>query len=126
MNKKEYIEYHRKMCDKMVEITARKNSDYSLFDDPFYNFKLCELIGVASTMQGFLTRMLDKISRINSFAHKGKLEVKEESVQDTLLDLANYCILLSGFITSEMDKNLPVWGDETTWSVKVEEKKDGK
>lgn len=126
MTKQEYIEFHKKMCEKLVEITEKKNADYSLFDDPFYNFRLCETVGVASTMQGFLTRMLDKISRINSFAHKGKLEVKEETVHDSLLDLANYCILLSGFITSEMDKNLPEWGDDLSdWNIKVEEKKYG-
>lgn len=110
MDRKAYLEFHRAMCDRMIDITRVKNEDYSTSEDPFANFRSCELMNVASTMQGFLTRMLDKISRINSFAQRGQLSVKDESVQDTLLDLANYSILMAGFIKSETGKDMS-WGD---------------
>jgi hypothetical protein len=45
--------------------------------------------------------MVDKLARINSFSQKGELQVKDESVEDTLLDLANYAILLAGYIRSK-------------------------
>lgn len=105
MRQSEYLKFHKEMCDKMIEITALKNSDYANGEDAFSNFRLCESVGVASTLQGFLTRMLDKIARINSFVQKGTLAVKDESVQDTLLDLANYSILMAGFIKSEAEKD---------------------
>lgn len=95
----------------MIAITKVKNTDYANSENPFHNFTMCERMQVASTMQGFLTRMLDKIARINTFAQKGVLAVKSESVHDSLMDLANYCALLSGYITSETDKALPEWGN---------------
>ena len=105
MNKKEYMAYHLECCTKMHEITKKKNADYTgETDDPFFNFSRVEAVGIASTEQGFLTRMIDKISRITTFAQKGVLLVADESIEDTLLDLSNYCILMSGYIKSKKDK----------------------
>jgi len=59
-----------------------------------------EILGI-TTEQGFLTRMMDKMKRIASFAEKGELQVKDESVTDTLRDLANYACLLAGYIESK-------------------------
>lgn len=106
MTTKELLEYHKKCCDKLTKIMESKNHDYAGFDgeDPFANFKLVEKIGIASTEQGFLTRMSDKLSRINSFVKQGVLNVKDEKIEDTLLDLANYSILMAGYIKSKKDK----------------------
>ena len=42
----------------------------------------------------FLTRITDKYNRILSLADKGECgAVKDESIDDTILDMANYCIL---------------------------------
>lgn len=42
----------------------------------------------------FLTRITDKYNRILSLSDKGSCgEVKDESLDDTILDLANYCVL---------------------------------
>ena len=109
MTKDEYMKYHKALCDKMVMITKAKNADYKgTSTDPFANFKRVEDLGICSTEVGFQTRMTDKFCRINSFVQKGVLEVKDESVLDTLLDLANYCILFAGYIESkrkEVDAN---------------------
>lgn len=102
MNKKEYLEYHEDMCKRMIELTQRKNNDYTGgSDDPFYNFTKVEYLGIADTERGFLTRMFDKLARITTFVNKGVLLVDEESVEDTLMDLANYSILLAGYIKSK-------------------------
>lgn len=105
MNKKEYAQYHRDVCDSMIEITRQKNSDYcGAGDDPFKNFRQVEFMGICSVEQGFLTRMSDKMSRIASYVEQGTLLVKDESVSDTLKDLSNYCILMMGYLKSEADK----------------------
>lgn len=105
MNKREYLEFHREACEKMMAITQAKNSDYTgAGDDPFANFTRVEALGITDPVRGFLVRMTDKIARITSFAQKGVLEVKDESVEDTLLDLANYSLLLAAYIKSEKDK----------------------
>jgi len=106
MTNEEYIKYHREMCDKMVEITAKKNADYTgESGNAFSNFSGIEAIGVTSTEIGFLTRMFDKYARITTFVKKGVLLVADESIEDTLLDLANYCILLAGWIRSKKNKH---------------------
>lgn len=48
--------------------------------------------------------MMDKMKRIASFAEKGELQVKDESVTDTLKDLANYSCLLAGYLKSKSEK----------------------
>lgn len=105
MKKDKYLEFHKKFCESMVEVTRKKNEDYTgATDDPFANFKIVEHVGICSAEVGFLTRMTDKLSRISSFVQKGELLVKDESVQDTLHDLANYCALMSGYIESKKEK----------------------
>lgn len=105
MTKAEYLEYHRRACEKMTAITRAKNSDYTgLASSPFANFERVETLGITDTERGFLVRMADKFSRITSFVQKGVLEVKDESVEDTLLDLANYCILMAARIESKRTK----------------------
>jgi hypothetical protein len=102
MNKTEYMAYHKEECEKMMAITLAKNSDYcGEGDDPFKNFRQVEFLGVCSVEQGFMTRMSDKMSRIASYIQKGELQVKDESVTDTLRDLSNYCILLMGYLESK-------------------------
>ena len=102
MNREEYLDFHKNFCEDMIDVTQKKNSDYSGFTgDPFANFRIVESIGVCDVETGFLTRMSDKFSRLNTFAKKKELKVKEETVYDTLLDLANYCVLMSGYIKSK-------------------------
>lgn len=103
MTREEYFAFHEKLTKRMTEITRAKNADYTgaAGDDPFANFNRVDSLGVCSTEQGFMVRMLDKYMRINSFVQLGALQVKDESVQDTLLDLANYCLLFLGYLESQ-------------------------
>lgn len=114
MKREDYLKYHREACDKLVTITAAKNADYaggSVIDDAFANFRQVENMGICSVEVGFMTRMSDKISRIQSFVKKGILMVKDESVEDTLLDLANYCILMAGYLRDKRMKSAPMMLD---------------
>lgn len=89
----------------MYEITKAKNSDYTGDNtDPFKNFKQVESFGALTAEQGFFTRMTDKMARIASFIKQGTLQVKDESVEDTLLDLANYCLLMICYLQSKKKK----------------------
>lgn len=106
MNKAEYFEFATNFFGQCVEISKKKNADYTAgADDPFTNFKAVNVLDI-DTVDGFLTRMMDKMARIASFAHKGELQVKDESVTDTLRDLANYSCLLAGYIESEKVKTV--------------------
>jgi Domain of Unknown Function (DUF1599). len=43
--------------------------------------------------EGVLVRMSDKWARINSLVKHGTSEVRDESIEDTLVDLANYAFI---------------------------------
>ena len=103
MNQKEYLEFHKNFCNQMIEITAKKNHDYALDNNPFSNFEKAELLGICSNEAGFLIRIMDKISRLTNYLNKGTLLVEDESVTDTIQDASNYLILLAGYIQSKKD-----------------------
>lgn len=98
------LEYMEDRTTKMLAICKAKNADYAganAEQDPFANFARVEALGICKTEVGFLTRMTDKLCRIASFVAKGELMVKDESVEDTLLDLANYCLLLGAYFAEK-------------------------
>jgi hypothetical protein len=102
MNKQQYFKFHKDFTERMFEISRAKNEDYTgNGDNPFANFTRVEMLGICKTEQGFLTRMSDKMARLASFVQKGTLEVKDESVTDSLQDLANYCILMAAYLESK-------------------------
>jgi len=105
MTKKEYFEFAGEFFGSCIATSKKKNADYTGdSSDPFANFRSVEILGI-STEIGFLTRMMDKMMRISSFATNGELQVKDESVLDTLHDLANYSCLLAGYIKSKQNGN---------------------
>jgi len=105
MNKKEYMDLHASLCAKMMDITKRKNADYTgKTDDPFANFRRCEQLDICSVEIGFLTRMTDKMARVNALLQNGGAQVKDEAIEDTLLDLANYSLLMIGYLQSKKPK----------------------
>lgn len=74
--------------DKIVEQSASvyraKNHDYG---DSFA--KSVQKRGFIAA----LTRIEDKFQRIDNIIITGKIEVKSESLEDSLLDMSNYCIM---------------------------------
>lgn len=104
MNTKEYLKEFKKITDQMYAITERKNHDYSPGEDPFKNFTMVETMGVATTEQGFFTRMNDKMMRLSGFISSGVLKVRDEKIEDTLMDLAVYSILLICYLRSKHHK----------------------
>ena len=80
MNK---VEKHAQICMKLNELYARKNADYGdSFGKSFTEYGL--------TMA--CIRLEDKLNRIKSLT-KQAAQVSDESIVDTLMDLANYSIM---------------------------------
>ena len=107
MTGKQFVDYHLRTVNKMNEICKAKNQDYSGGGDcdAFNNFTMVEIKGICSTEAGFLVRMEDKMMRINNLIKNGEAAVKDESIKDTLMDLANYSILMMGYIESKNDNS---------------------
>jgi hypothetical protein len=80
------------LLDEMKRINREKRHDYANKKDVFANFRICELGGIPA-WKGCLVRLSDKFSRIMQFMKEEKLEVKDEKIEDTLLDLANYSLI---------------------------------
>ena len=104
LTREEFLDHFESVTEEMVKICRAKNADYTgATDDPFANFSRVEALGICSTETGFLTRMTDKLCRISSFVANGTLKVKDESVDDTLIDLACYSILFLCYRESKRD-----------------------
>jgi hypothetical protein len=59
-------------------------------------------MGICSIEQGFLVRLSDKWSRIcNLIGNQKENAVLDEKVTDTLIDMANYCLILSVYLKSK-------------------------
>lgn len=65
----------------------RKQADYGRETDPFANVRASEDYGIAGWL-GAVIRANDKMRRLQTYAHTGKLT--NESVEDSLLDLLVY------------------------------------
>lgn len=61
---------------------------------------------ICSVEQGFLVRMSDKYARIcNLIGNQKENAVLDEKVEDTLIDLANYSMLLAVYLKSKNGTN---------------------
>ena len=77
---------HKELCDKLNKTYESKNHDYgNSFGETFNK------LGIISAV----TRISDKYNRLVSLSMLPDEErkVKDESITDTLLDMANYCIM---------------------------------
>jgi hypothetical protein len=80
-----------------LELVISKTKDYATIDDPYRNFRMSESVGV-SVEKGILVRMCDKLSRIGNLIESNDNSVKDESIEDTLIDIMNYSNILLCYI----------------------------
>lgn len=83
------IARHREICDELNELYKRKNHDYG---DSFHQTYLEEGLAMARI------RLSDKLNRFKTLSKLNandadQQKVTDESMRDTLIDLANYAIL---------------------------------
>jgi len=93
MEQIDFIKQFKWVLLYMLDIVKAKNKDYAGWENPFKNFELVEKLDITTTEKGILTRITDKLSRINNLLEK-EWEVKDEKITDTIVDLANYSIIL--------------------------------
>lgn len=83
---------HEDICKELTYIYDKKNADYGDSFGQLYNE-----FGPTS----LAIRLSDKLTRFKTLI-KQDAQVKDESIEDTLLDMANYCIL--GIMKMRKDK----------------------
>ena len=75
---------HYAICQKLNQVYKAKNHDYGdSFGDTY------KKLGIISAV----TRLSDKMNRLMSLAVSHDAQVKDEKIEDTLLDMANYAIM---------------------------------
>lgn len=80
---KEDARLHKEILDEMHETYLKKNQDYgNSFSEQYSEYGLLSLI----------IRLDDKLRRLKQLS-KNEAQVEDESIEDTLLDLANYAVL---------------------------------
>ena len=80
MNK---VEMHKQICDELNRVYEAKNHDYG---DSFARVR-------TQYPQSINIRLWDKLLRLDQLNSGEVAQVKDESIEDTLLDMANYCIM---------------------------------
>ena len=115
LNPANYIAIFRKLQEQELDITIRKNADYSWDALAFKNFDMVEKLWICSAETWILVRMTDKLSRIITLLQSNdEPKVKDEKITDTLADLSNYARILNVYILTKdkwtlensMDTNL--------------------
>ena len=78
------VKRHYDIVMGLNELYAKKNADYG---DSFHDTYVEEGMAMARI------RLSDKLNRFKALTKSGNQQVNDESVRDTLLDLANYAIM---------------------------------
>lgn len=80
------ISFHERLCRELNDLYAKKNRDYG---NSFHDTYLEEGLAMSRI------RLSDKLARFKKLSHKCDYEgaVKDESIRDTLIDLANYALM---------------------------------
>ena len=79
----ENIQRHSAICKELTELYTRKNHDYG---DSFHNTYLKWGLVMSAI------RLEDKLQRFETLIRNPQ-KVSDESIRDTLIDLANYSIM---------------------------------
>jgi hypothetical protein len=88
LSQTDYLKRFKEITEEMYQTTSRKNSDYASPNDAFRNFRDFGLLGV-------LVRMSDKFARLKTALYeKREFKIKDETIKDTVTDLAVYSVIL--------------------------------
>ena len=89
----ERAEQITKTCQNLAKLLIAKNRDYG--DSAFKSPPLAPCLSATAAI---LVRMGDKIERLETLARKlandDEIAVASETIEDTIADLAGYCVLL--------------------------------
>lgn len=94
MSLQERVKRHKEIVEELNRVYEQKNTDYGdSFAESVREF------GIVAA----LTRISDKYNRFKRLALGNRNLVGDESIRDTLLDMANYCIMLSMILEEEQE-----------------------
>lgn len=93
MTNEQKYEIHADLCKNLNDTYKAKNNDYG---DSFAEIR-------KEYPNAILIRIHDKYARLKRLMSGIEQQVNDESIEDTLMDLANYCIM--ELVERERDKH---------------------
>ena len=103
MNKEEQEIYFKEFTKRMANTMLKKGNDYAN-TDRLSNFKLAGGICQTSAKESCLNQIANKVARLGVLFKSN--EVNNESIEDSILDLANYTVLLAMIISEDNKQTL--------------------
>jgi len=85
-------ERFNEIVKEMVDLHDKKNRDYA-GEEYLSNFLMCEKHMGVPAWKGCIIRLSDKMARIMNVARDDETSVGDETITDTLMDLAVYAII---------------------------------
>ena len=95
MNREEQKQHINAFFRRQKEILTSKGNDYAN-EDRLSNFKLAGTICQLTPEQNCLSLMATKVARLGVLMNGQS--PSNESIRDSIIDLANYCVLLDELI----------------------------
>lgn len=95
MNTQEFLDNISRTYATGLTIIQKKNQDYANSTNPFKNFESALVVGIQPD-RAILLRVMDKIARVSNLLDK-EAAVKDESLEDTLIDCINYLAILKAY-----------------------------
>lgn len=87
----------KKICDNLAKTLIDKNSDYgNSFDKTMDEYGAVALI----------VRLEDKFNRLKNLSANNEVKVKDESLLDTIQDIAGYCVLALNYYETKKKPNI--------------------
>lgn len=90
------------LLNKCIGMLSKKNHDYASNADVFSNFKSSAKIAGVTPAQSTLVLLGVKVSRLSELVSNDKHPMNEK-IEDSILDLINYALLLHGLLKAEND-----------------------
>jgi hypothetical protein len=110
ISKEALLKMRHRLNAKADALLLAKGNDYNAQQqeagDTLFNLRICAILGIVpSPIDGILVRMSDKLARLVSLTRPGVIsKVKDESLEDTVVDLRNYADYLLAMIKEEREQ----------------------
>ena len=104
ISKEDLLKMRARLNARADELLVNKGNDYNSQQqeagDTLFNLRACFLLGiVGSPVDGILVRMSDKMQRLISLTRANVVQkVKDESLEDTVVELRNYADYLLAMV----------------------------
>lgn len=106
MTQEQQVKHFEELTSKMKEILFKKGNDYAN-TDRLSNFKLAGNICGMSPQLNCLNLIATKVARLGVLLQADSGTPNNESINDSILDLANYAVLLD-MIMSEVSNKITI------------------